>query len=35
MGITLENAATDEIRQMRPIIAPSKTLLGSVKENLR
>jgi hypothetical protein len=29
------DAAIEEIRAMRPIIAPSKTLLKSVKENLR
>jgi protein-tyrosine phosphatase len=29
------DAAIEEIRQMRPIIEPSKVLLKSVRENLR
>jgi hypothetical protein len=35
MDITLEIAAIEEIREVRPIIAPSKTLLDSVKEHLQ
>jgi hypothetical protein len=34
-GITSENAAMEEISQVRPSISPSKILLDSVKENLR
>jgi hypothetical protein len=34
MGITLENAAIEEIREVRPIVELSKTLLDSVRRHL-